>query len=198
MKKEYYEWIHSWCDEVTLDDGPRVLLVGDSITHGYQGIVRELLRGICRVDYVATSYALDNKLYVSLVEGMAKNSRYDVIHINHGLHGIHMSPRTYKSKYKTLLERLKKDSKIIVAETTFVYNGGNKRPHAAWMKRVRERNEIVGELVTLLDLELDKLFEVSAKMPKEYRAEDGTHYVEEGYKMLAVEAVKSIRAVLGK
>ena len=198
MKKEYYEWIHSWCDEVTLDDKPRVLLVGDSITHGYQGLVREMLRGVCRVDYVATSYAIDNKLYVALVEGMAGNSRYDVIHINHGLHGIHMSPRTYKSKMKKLLERLKKNSKIIVAETTFVYNGGNKRPHKAWMKRVRERNEIVGELVTLLDLELDKLFEISKKMPKEYRAEDGTHYVEEGYKTLATEVVKTIRETLEK
>ena len=47
MKKEKYEWIHSWCDEALNNDLPRVLLVGDSITHNYQEKVRELLRGIC-------------------------------------------------------------------------------------------------------------------------------------------------------
>ena len=42
--KETYEWIHSWCDEAGKRDLPRVLLVGDSITHSYQNEVRELLK----------------------------------------------------------------------------------------------------------------------------------------------------------
>ena len=53
--KETYEWIHSWCDEAGKHDLPRVLLVGDSITHSYQNEVRELLKGKVYVDYVATS-----------------------------------------------------------------------------------------------------------------------------------------------
>ena len=95
MKKERFEWIQSWCDEADKTDKPRVLLVGDSITRGYQEIVRELLSDVCYVDYLATSYAIDNKLYSTLVEDFAKNSDYAVVHFNHGLHGIHMSPRTY-------------------------------------------------------------------------------------------------------
>ena len=196
MKREFYEWIHSWCDETPKDDLPRVLLVGDSITYGYQELVREALRGVCYVDYVATSYAVDNKLYHALVEGMAKNCHYDIVHINHGLHGIHNSPRTYKSKLKNLLVRLQKDSKLILAETTFVYNAGNKRPHRAWMKRVKERNEILGELATELDADLDRLFAISEKMPKEYRREDGTHFEKEGYQVLAEAVCKSIKANL--
>lgn len=38
--KEQFEWIHSWCDEALRDDLPRVLLVGDSITHNYQETVK--------------------------------------------------------------------------------------------------------------------------------------------------------------
>ena len=39
--KEQFEWIHSWCDETAQNDLPRVLLVGDSITHNYQEKVRQ-------------------------------------------------------------------------------------------------------------------------------------------------------------
>ena len=103
MQKERFEWIQSWCDEADKTDKPRVLLIGDSITYGYQAIVRELLHDFCYVDFLATSYAADNKLFSTLVEDFAKNSDYAIVHFNHGLHGIHMSKRTYeKLAFKTL------------------------------------------------------------------------------------------------
>jgi lysophospholipase L1-like esterase len=190
--KEQFEWIHSWCDEAMQNDLPRVLLVGDSITYGYQEKVRELLKGVCYVDYIATSYAIDNKIYTTMIEEFAKNNHYEIVHFNHGLHGIHMSPRTYKSKIKNLLVRLDKNSKIILAESTVVYREGNKRLDRAWMRRVNERNEIVAELVTELDCEWDKLFEISEGIPKEYREEDGVHYKAAGYELLADSVAKSI------
>lgn len=196
MQKERYEWVQSWCDEADKDDLPRVLLVGDSITRGYESAVRKMLAGKCYVDYIATSYAADNKLYSVLVENFVANSRYDVIHFNHGLHGFHMSPRTYRSKLKKLLERIGKEAKIILAESTAVYHEGNKRLKRDCMKRVNERNEIVAELVTELDCGWDKLYEVSVEMPKEYRYQDGVHYLETGYEVLAKTVVKSIEEVL--
>ena len=196
MQKERFEWIHSWCDEADKDDLPRVLLVGDSITHGYQAIVREALRGKCYVDYVATSYAIDNKFYSLLVENFATNSRYAAIHFNHGLHGFHMSPRTYKSKVKKLLEKIGQNSKLILTESTAVFHEGNKRLKRDCMKRVKERNEIVAELVTEFDCGWDKLFDVSLDMPKEYRLDDGVHYTQKGYETLAKSVVKSIEEVL--
>ena len=198
MQKERFEWIQSWCDETNACDKPRVLLVGDSITRAYQAIVRELLKDFCYVDYIATSYAVDNKLYPALVENFAKNSDYKIVHFNHGLHGIHMAPRTYKSKMKNLLLRLGEKSKIILAETTIVYKEGNKRLDKTWMRRVNERNEIVAELVTELDCEWDKLYSVSEKIPVEYRAQDGTHYEKGGYELLADSVAKSILRILRK
>lgn len=198
MKKERYEWIQSWCDEADKNDKPRVLLVGDSITFGYQAIVRELLCDVCYVDYIATSYAIDNKIYSVIVEEMVKNSHYDIIHFNHGLHGIHMCPRTYKSKIRNLLARIKGDNKIILAESTIVYREGNKKLDREWMRRVNERNDVVAELVTELDCEWDKLFAISQSIPAEDRKADGVHYEVGGYEALADSVAKSILRILRK
>ena len=198
MQKERYEWIKSWCDEADKTDKPRVLLVGDSITEGYQAIVRELLQGVCYVDYIATSYAADNKYYTTLVEGFAKNSDYAIVHFSHGLHGVQMCPRTYKSKIKALLLRLMENSKVILAETTVRYREGNKRAEPIWRKRITERNEIVAELITELGCEWDQLYDVSVKIPLSARADDGVHYLPSGYEILADSVAKSILKIINK
>ena len=196
IQKERFEWINSWCDEADKSDKPRILLVGDSITCGYQSIVRELLKDVCYVDYLATSYAVDNKLYSVLVEDFARNSDYAIVHFNHGLHGVHMCPRTYKSKIKNLLLRLSARSKIILADTTIAYKEGNKRQDPVWKKRVSERNEIVAELVTELGCAWDALYEVSVKIPVEDRSADGVHYEPSGYEILADSVAKSVLRLL--
>ena len=196
MQKERFEWIRSWCDEADKTDKPRILLVGDSIAEGYQAIVRELLQGICYVDYIATSYAADNKLYTDLIESFAKNSNYAIVHFNHGLHGVQMCPRTYKSKIKGLLLRLSEKSKIILAETTVAYREGNKRAEPIWRKRITERNEIVAELITELGCEWDQLYDVSLKIPLSAREEDGVHYRAAGYETLADSVAKTILRTL--
>ncbi len=196
MKKETFEWVQSWCDHADKTDKPRVLLVGDSITRGYQEFVRERLRDVAYVDYIATSYAVDNKLYCQLVEGIAKNSDYALVHFNHGLHGFHMSPRTYKSKIKNLLLRIRGKSKLVLAETTVVYKEGNKRLHTGWKKRVNERNEIIGELATELDAELNRLYSVSERIAKTDRNQDGTHYTPKGYETLGNAVAECVKSLL--
>lgn len=183
--KEQFEWIHSWCDDTLQNDLPRVLLVGDSITHNYQEKVRELLKGICYVDYVSTSYAIDAKIYNQLVYAFMTDSNYALIHFNHGLHGIHLSKKSYRSRVKKLLSKVNKDVKLILATSTIVYREGNKRLDGAWMKRVRERNAAVTEIAEEKGYAIDDLYTVSASIPKEYRYVDGTHYLQEGYAMLA-------------
>lgn len=196
--KEQFEWIHSWCDENWQNDLPRVLLVGDSITHNYQEKVRELLRGVCYVDYISTSYAIDSKMYNQLVYNFMTDSKYALIHFNHGLHGIHLSKKSYKSRMNKLLSKIDKDVKLILATSTIVYREGNKRLDGAWMKRVRERNAAVQEIAAEKGCTVDDLYSVSTSIPKEYRYVDGTHYLQEGYAMLAEMVAACIRKNLGK
>ena len=191
MKKEKYEWIHSWCDETLNNDLPRVLLVGDSITHNYQEKVRELLRGICYVDYISTSYAIDTKMYNHLVHNFMTDSEYSLIHFNHGLHGKHLSKRSYKVRMEKLLNKV--SIKTILATSTIVFQEGNKRLDSSWMKRVRERNEAVYEIANKYGYTVDDLYSVSIGISKENRHQDGTHYLLDGYEIFANAVAESIK-----
>lgn len=191
MKKERFEWVHSWCDETLNSDLPRVLLVGDSITHNYQEKVRACLRGICYVDYISTSYAIDTKMYNHVVYNFMTDSKYALIHFNHGLHGKHLSKRSYKSKVEKLLNKV--NIKIILATSTVVFQEGNKQLDSSWMKRVEERNEAVYEIAKEKGYEVDDLYSVSVGIPTEMRYQDGTHYLSDGYEIFANAVAKSIK-----
>ena len=192
-QKEQKEWLQSWCDDTNNSDLPRVLLIGDSITRAYQGVVREGLKGICYVDYVATSYAIDSPIYHKLINVFVQDSDYAVIHFNHGLHGIHISKRTYQSGVKKLIKKIADKKKIVLATTTLVYNGTTKRRHGAWMKRVRERNAAIFEIANQFGCKINDLFATSQEMPREFFMSDGIHHTLQGVERLAQAVVKSIK-----
>ena len=97
-----------------------------------------------------------------------------------------------------LLSKIDKDVKLILATSTIVYREGNKRLDGAWMKRVRERNAAVQEIAGEKGCCVDDLYTVSASIPKEYRYVDGTHYLADGYAMLAETVAECIRTGLKK
>lgn len=196
MKKERFEWMHSWCDETAIDNLPRVLLIGDSICNNYQHLVRENLKGVAVVDYVATSYAVDSKMYNLLVENFAKDSKYDVIHINHGLHGFHINIRTYTAKMDKLINKLRTQGKVILCETTAVKTQGNKRYDTAWMKKVRARNGAISSLSQKYKLKVNPLFDLSVSINDSHRMEDGVHYLESGSAILAEQVARVIKEEL--
>lgn len=194
--KENIEWMQSWCDTTGKNDLPRVLLVGDSITRGYEKHVRAKLEGVCYVDYVSTSYSIDSPIYNKMIKAFIDDSEYDVIHFNHGLHGINMQKRTYKSCVKKLLNSIGKSAEIILATSTLVYRQGTKIKDGAWMKCVRERNDAMREIAAEKGYALDDLFQVSKQIPFESRSSDGTHYTTAGYLMLTDAVVESVKEKL--
>lgn len=196
MKKEQFEWIHSWQDENFCDNLPRILLIGDSITHNYQSFVREKLKGIAYVDYVATSYGIDSLIYKQLVLNFAKYNSYDLIHFNFGLHAKHLSKKSYQIRVKEMINKLQRHAKVVLANSTIVYKEGNRKLDTSWMKRVNERNLAIKELAIDLGLTLNDLFTVSQSMSKEYRYIDGTHYLPAGYEMLSKQVVDIIKKEL--
>lgn len=190
--KERFEWVQSWCDEAPSNDLPRVLLIGDSITRQYQDRVRELLRGKCYVDYFSSSYAVDSPIYQTLIKAFVGDSKYAIIHFNNGLHGFHIGKSTYKSRLKKLLKTFPNDCKVILANTTFVFEEGNVIPDKMWGKRVSERNVAIAELSEEFSFPIDNLYSVSRTIDSNGRSNDGTHFKEEGIDILANNVVKSI------
>ena len=94
--KEDYEWLRCWCEEVNDTSLPRVALVGDSITEGYFRLVRDGLKGVAQVDYLATSYAVNTTTFKKAVGAFLSDTDYKVIHFNNGLHGYHVSADDYQ------------------------------------------------------------------------------------------------------
>lgn len=190
--KERFEWVQSWCDEAPSNDLPRVLLIGDSITRQYQDRVRGLLRGKCYVDYFSSSYAVDSPIYQTLIKAFVGDSKYAIIHFNNGLNGFHIGKSTYKSRLKKLLKTFPNDCKVILANTTFVFEEGNVIPDKMWGKRVSERNVAIAELSEEFGFPMDDLYSVSRTIDSNGRSNDGTHFKEEGIDILANNVVKSI------
>ncbi|MBR4959831.1 MAG: SGNH/GDSL hydrolase family protein [Clostridia bacterium] len=194
MKKERFEWIHSWCDYTERNDLPRVLLIGDSITHGYQTKVRELLAGKYLVDYIATSYSVDCVFYNQLISAFAADSKYDVIHFNHGLHGGHMTTEVYASGMDALTASLSRIGKVILVTSTKTYNPGTDTP-TDFHTKVVERNAALIPLAEKYGCTIDDLYAVSASLPLSAYSPDGTHFAEDGYTALAKAVAESILAL---
>jgi len=89
--RENIEWSTAYAFNVTDKSWrslPRVLLVGDSICNGYVGKVRALLEGKVNVTYWISSYCVTRPEYLRLLEFQLDADRYDVVHINNGLHSL--------------------------------------------------------------------------------------------------------------
>ncbi len=194
--KERFEWIQSWCDETDKTDLPRVLTVGDSISLGYYEGLKKQLEGIAYVDNISLSYAVDTEFYQKTVLGFIEDSKYAVIHINHGLHGKHMDKATYKEQLEKLLCEIAKQGKVILATTTHVNKAWSEETDETWQDKIAERNEAMSELAEKYGFAVDRLFEVSKGVEQKDRSEDGVHYKEGGSLLLAQAVAQSIKKIL--
>ncbi len=192
-KKEEFEWIRHWADHAPKNDLPRVLLVGDSITQGYNEPVREMLLGECYVDYVATSYPIDSKLYHDLVLNMVKDNKFAAVHFNHGLHGWHNATEDYKAGMKALMMKISETAKVIAVTSTPV-RVVKSNETAEINNTVLERNKAVLEIAEECGFAVDDLYPAARALDGDDITGDGYHYSAEGYKKLAATVVASIKA----
>lgn len=192
MQKETFEWVQSWQDHNEKEDLPRVLLVGDSITRGYESFVREKLKGVAYVDYIATSYAIDSKAYLSVIKSVFGYNKYTLVHFNNGLHGVHISRKSYESRLEKALT-IFGDTKVVLALTTNVYYKGENALEIKWAKRVEERNAAAVEVAEKLGIAVDDLFSVSKTLKAEDLMGDGVHCSDKGSDILADAVAKVIK-----
>ena len=200
VKLETYEWIRTWQDHAPAIDLPRVLLVGDSITNGYQEAVRELLAGVCYVDFIATSYYVDNSTYHTIVKALFHSLPYAAVHFNHGLHGIHGDVETYEREMEKLVLEFEKTAKVTLVTSTNVRTNELRDVCPKWQPILEERNAAVERIAARHGCAIDDLYSVSLTVPLEERAKDGVHYTTDGYKKrlapVVAEAVKTALSAL--
>lgn len=171
--------------------GPRVLLIGDSITLGYSESVRRLLEGRILTAHLCTSKSIDNPSILKEIDYVIQEYPVDIIHFNNGLHGWHLTAAEYGKALADVLRhicRTNPNSSLIWASTT--QSTRSQLEHDEILRRNQESDRIAYEL----GLPVDPLFEVG--MTCEKYLTDGVHYRQEGYERLGASAAETILKVM--
>jgi hypothetical protein len=201
VKRENIEWTNIWIPDLSKNDLPRVLLIGDSICNGYQNHVRELLKGKAYVAMMATSGGLQDPAYQEQVKLLVRNYKFAVIHFNYGLHGFDYNENEYARDLPKLLKIIRDgapDAKLIWATSTPIREGSpNQEKFADNNKRVLARNKAVSELAAKEKIPIDDLYTLVENHP-EYSSGDGYHYNDKGQAAEAKQVADTVRNALDK
>lgn len=195
-KKEDIEWLRIWCED-TNAALPRVALIGDSITEGYFPLVKDALKDIARVDYLATSYAITSPAYWKCVKSFVQDENYKVIHFNYGLHAHHIDDDTYEEKCREMIAFLRNECHaVIIGNTTIVLKEDLTTESERWQSKVATRNDRLCRIAEDEGIALNDLNTVAHILPPTAFKPDGVHFEREGYAALAANVVSTIKPYL--
>jgi lysophospholipase L1-like esterase len=174
----------------------RVLLIGDSISAGYEPEVRKQLAGKAEV----TRFGPVGGPTTAAIENWSKlNGKWDVIHFNWGLHDIKLNPDgthqvpigQYERNLRDLLTRLQSTgAKLIWATTTPVPDG----KQGPMRKRGDEvaYNAVARKIMDAGGVAIDDLYSVALSRVAEIQRPNNVHYTDAGYAFLAEQVVGAI------
>lgn len=198
---ETIEWDDLWFQNADdTENKKRILLIGDSITRAYRPFLNELLKGEIYADQLATSKALNNKNFKSLIDyTMCQlDKEYDAVVFNNAAHGHHLDKQSYTDCYRDIILHIMKTvsaSRIIVSYGTPVRkNGDLNKLNEVWYEKMAERNDAAKKIAEGLGLTVNDLYSVVENRPDLYWS-DGIHFSEEGSKMLAEKTYDTLKKI---
>jgi lysophospholipase L1-like esterase len=179
-------------------------LIGDSISLGYEPLVRKRLAGLATV-----VHPLENCR--STIHGLAKidtwlgDGSWDVIHFNWGIWDAHhlagnrfrTTPEEYEQNLRKLVSRLKATgAKLIWASSTPIT--GRVAQGGIWVEgsEIPLRNRIAQKVMEQNGIVVNDLFAEILPQAEEFHREDRCHFTPEGYDFLARYVAESIEGVL--
>ncbi len=193
---EKVEW--TWSDRPAAADVrlPNVLLLGDSITRGYYEPAEDLLAGKANVYLFATSAAVGADMLLEQIRAYRKmvGIRFDVVHLNNGMHGIGYSEAEYRARYPAFLATVRSQwpaARCIVATTTPVRLDSEDAPANA---RIVVRNATAAENAARSGCRID---DQHALMLQHQDLHDGNvHYTAAGSRVQAEQVAASVLELL--
>ena len=183
---EKYEWSNIWGDCADDPALPRVLLIGDSISCGYSGVVNRILEGKYHVDRLGTSRSINDPVLLKETAMMLEDCKYAVVHINNGLHGFHLTGEQYAAALKDYLALIKAhcgDAKLVWCASTPITKNGDPATLDASNEKVTTRNALALEIAQAQGIPVDDLYQVVIGKA-DLRSGDGYHYNDQGYEAL--------------
>jgi lysophospholipase L1-like esterase len=183
---------------------PRVLLIGDSISIGYTLPTRKALDGKANVHRIpansgTTAKTLEN-LEAWLGDDSQEGGKWDVIHVNIGLHDIkhvkeqrQVSPEDYSKNLRTIFARLKKTGATVIwATTTPVPEGAKARVPGDEVTY----NTIAAKVAAEEKLATNDLYSLVKQHQAKWQRKADVHFNAAGSQGLADQVAKEILAAL--
>ncbi len=193
---------------------PNVLIIGDSISIGYMKPLEELLKGKANLVHNPGNAAHSGNGLAKLDEWLG-DTKWDVIHFNHGLHDlkyvgedgknvptkegghIQVPLDKYKENLEAIVQRLRKTGAKLIFATTTPYPDKVEGPLRE--KGDAERyNAAALEIMKRNDVAIDDLYTFALPRLAELQLPNNVHFTESGSKVLAEEVAKHIEAALSK
>ncbi len=178
----------------TWAQGPKILVIGDSISIGYTPFVTAALKGKATVVHNAGN-AAHTRNGVAKIDEWLGDTKWDVIHFNFGLHdlkimedGKHQVPlEEYAENLHSIVQRLKQTKATLIwASTTPVPAGKISPPREP--ADVPKFNAVAARIMQLEKVPVNDLFSAdhSGQTPA------NVHYSPAGYEALAQQVVKAL------
>lgn len=200
ISREDVEWLDIWIPSTLKDDKPRILLMGNSITRSYYKEVGAQLKDVAYVAQFATSKSLGDPALLQEIELVLKNTSFDVIHFNNGLHGWGYTEDEYRAGFSEMLDVIKEiapEAKLIWASSTPVHCDES-RPEFPKMERIKARNMLALECIEGQNIAVNDLFTLANAHPEYYEGGDGIHLVPIGVKALGTHVAKVLKDIMNK
>lgn len=167
----------------------RALLIGDSITLGYSTVVKKLLEKKVSISYLCTSKSIADISYLREIAYVLQDYPVDVIHLNNGLHGFHLTVEEYVSALAHVweyIQQMRPEAKLIWASST--QHVQPDRPELE--EQIKRRNAGAERFMRENGVEINDLFSVTSG--RQDLLSDGVHYVQEGYELLGAKTAQVI------
>jgi hypothetical protein len=186
----------SWEMEA-LDGRPAALIVGDSISMGYNNTIKAQFPNLQIIHNTGNAGTTRNGV-VHIREWVGHSRSWEFCTINHGLHDIHighaLSAQEYLENLKVEIAKLKSNCKtIIFSTTTRVPENAIGRSN----EKVVEFNKAAASLMNKLNVPVCDLYFVSLTIPhlhKKPETKANIHYVPAGYVVLGEALAKCIKS----
>lgn len=106
--REPTEWCDVWMPHTDKTDLPHVILIGDSITHGYWQGVEHRLAGQAYCARLTTSKSVGDPALVRELTAFLTGGQFAVVHFNNGLHGWRYTENEFRNYLPEAVEAIRK------------------------------------------------------------------------------------------
>jgi len=181
---------------------PRVLLIGDSVSIAYTQPVRQRLWSVANVHRIPRNGG-STKVGLRFLDQWLGNAKWDVIHVNFGLHDAQFTPAgapatdlgTYARNVAAIIARLKSvSSHVIWATTTPVPSDVDPATHR-WAD-IAAYNKVATQIAQRQGAAVDDLYATVLPQEAKLQKPANVHFTPHGSDVLAGAVAASIAAQL--